>query len=266
MQAGFHFHDLAGRTLLITGITQGIGRSLLSGFLAQGMRIVALSKGMDDMREVRRSVTSDEDRIRLFECDLADARQVSEVAEEILAEGIELDAMVHNAAIDPRRSFEDSDEAFWSELFQVNLFSAVSLTRRLLPLLRRSDQGRIVFTGSVVADLGVSHLGAYAASKGALVALGRSLAHELKGTGITVNCLQPGAVKVEKEKPSPSDEALLIDWQAVSRRVTPDDLLGLLSLLLSKAGGAMTGQVFTVDGGLTHPLASAAVQSRVAPC
>ncbi len=254
----FRFADLEGRTLLITGITTGIGRAMLPGLLAQGLRIVAISRGLAEMQAVREEIGASEDRLQLFDCDLSDAVAVNTTAERIVQSGLSLDAILHNAAIDPRQWLEKSDDIFWQQVMQVNLFAAVSLTRHLLPVLRQSTQGRILFTGSVISELGGACLTAYAASKGAVLGVTRSLAHELKGTNITVNCTIPGAIQVEKE-PSGIDERL-ISWQTIPRRLTPDDLLGLTCFLLSKWSGGITGQAITVDGGILHPLASPEVQ------
>ena len=103
---------------------------------------------------------------------------------------------------------------------------------------------------------------AYAASKGALVGLTRSLAHELHTTNITVNCLSPGAIVVKKEGHHPERDQELIDLQSVPRRLTPKDLIGPLSLLLSEAGGGISGQVISVEGGTFHPLASPKLQQN----
>jgi len=258
---GFRFHDLHGKSLLITGITRGIGRALLPGLLEQGLNLVLVSRGRETMEAVRESLGADESRVRLFVCDLGDPAAVAATAESIARSVPQLDGILHNAAIDPRQTFERCDEAFWQQVFQVNLFASITLTRHLLPLLRRSPQGRVLFTGSVTGGLGSAYMSAYVASKGAIEALTRSLAHELKGTDITVNCVVPGAVRVPEDAPNPELEATVISTQCVPRRLAPDDLLGLICLLLSRAGGGITAQNITVDGGMLHHLADPAFQS-----
>lgn len=257
---GLQFHDLKNRTLVITGITRGIGKALLPGLLAQGLKIIAISRGMDRMIEVRRELGVSEERMQLYDCDLSDASSVKAVGKAIVGSGVTIDGILHNAAIDPRHWFEKEDDVFWDNLMQVNLLSSITLTRLLLPVLRQSDQGRILFTGSVISELGGACLTAYAASKGAVLGVTRSLAHELKGTGITVNCIIPGAIRVEKEAGG-SDERL-IGWQSVPRRLDPDDLLGMTCLLLSRYGGGISAQSITIDGGIVHPLASPETQGK----
>lgn len=259
-QVAFRFNDLAGKTLLITGITRGIGRALLPGLLTQGLNLIAVSLGREQMNAVRAELGVDESRLRLFECDLSDPAAVEATGKAIAAAGLRIDGVLHNAAIDPRHPFGKTAPAPWDAVWQINVRAAVTLTQHLLPALRKSGHGRVIFTGSVVSDLGGVYLTAYATAKAAIGGLTRSLAHELKGSGITVNCLVPGAIQVEKEAGSMVGDQQLIAWQSVGRRLTPADLLGPLCLLLSEAGGGISGQCLTIDGGLIHPLISAEMQ------
>jgi NAD(P)-dependent dehydrogenase (short-subunit alcohol dehydrogenase family) len=256
MKKKYQFYDLEGKHLLITGVTSGIGRALLPELLRQGMNLVVVSRGMDRMLSIREELQVPEERMQLYDCDLSNPDAVELASDRILRSGVALDGVFHNAGIDTREHFSRSSEVFWSQLFQVNLFSAVTLTRKLLPVLRRSPQGRILFTGSVMFELGGACLSAYAASKGALVGLTRSLAHELKNTTITVNCIVPGAIAVGKTAGTRSGKGGVVLEQSVSRQLHPTDLAGLLCLLLSEAGGAICGQAITVDGGLHHSVAS----------
>lgn len=252
----FQFNDLAGKTLIITGVTRGIGRALLPGLLGQGLNLITVSRGRDKVAAVRAELGVDESRLRLFECDLSDPAAVDATGRAIAESGLPVDGILHNAAIDPRHHFEKAAPAPWDAIWQVNLRAAVTLTQCVLPQLRRSAHGRIIFTGSIVSELGGAYMTAYAASKGALVGLTRALAHELQGTNITVNCILPGAIQVEKEAGTTAADSVLANWQTVVRRLTADDLLGPVCLLLSKSGGGMSAQCVTVDGGVMHPLMS----------
>lgn len=256
----FCFPDLAGKSLLVTGVTRGIGRALLPGFLGLGLDLVLVSRGRERMKQIADDLGISGARVRIFECDLGDPQAVSAVGREIARCENPLYGMLHNAAIDPRCRFEEGSPAFWKEVFQVNVFSAVELTRLLLPGMRTARTGRVIFTGSVMSDLGAAYLTAYGASKGALLSITRALSHELKGSGITVNAVVPGAILVEKENLSEEQANAVIGWQSVGRRLVPADLLGILGLLLSSAGSGISGHSVTVDGGLLHSLADPATQ------
>jgi 3-oxoacyl-[acyl-carrier protein] reductase len=260
--SNFRFNDLENKTLLITGTTRGIGKALLPGLLEQGLNLVLVSRNMEVMQSIREEFGADENRMKLYKCDLGDSGELLKIANEIAISDISLDGILHNAAIDPRHHFQAGDEALWQSVMQVNLFSAVTLTRHLLPQLQRSKNARIIFTGSVMFELGGSFMTAYNSSKGALLGLTYSLSHELKHTGITVNCLVPGAILVEKENATEESNARLTNWQSVGRRIVPKDILGPLCLLLSEAGGGISGQTLTIDGGLIHPLADPDGQRR----
>ena len=106
MKSDFQFHDLAGKTLVITGITRGIGRALLPGLLAQGVNLIAVSLGRKEMEAVRADLGVDETRLRLFECDLADPAAVEAAGSAIVATGRPVDGVLHNAGIDLRHPFE----------------------------------------------------------------------------------------------------------------------------------------------------------------
>lgn len=214
------------------------------------------------MEEIRAELGVAENRLRLYQCDLADAVEVQKIAEEIAAADFPLDAIWHNAAMGKRQPFETSGEDLWQQMFQVNVMSAAMLTRRLLPKLSSSGRGRIIFTSSVLFELGGSHRIAYVASKGAVEGLTRSLAHELKHTGITVNCVVPGAIPTGRINPDSPENQRVIDWQSVGRRVLPADMLGPVCLLLSEAGGGISGQSWKIDGGLIHPLADPEAQRK----
>lgn len=196
-------------------------------------------------------------------CDLADHVGRVQAAREIAELTPTVDGLIHNAAIDPRMPLEKMSLDLFRHVMATNVEPAMEITRDLLPLLRASEAGRVLLIGSVTFDLGSSLMSAYVASKGAITGLTRSLAHELGSDGITVNCISPGAIVVEKEHKHNSGDLdqSIISYQSVKRRLVPSDLAGTVCLLMSKAGGAITGQTITVDGGLMHPIAAANLQS-----
>jgi NAD(P)-dependent dehydrogenase (short-subunit alcohol dehydrogenase family) len=256
----FQFNDLSGKTIVLTGATSGIGHAILPDFLRQGLNLILMGRNPEKLAAVAAEHASYKEQIQTITCELSDPKSREEACDQILKNNSAIDGFISNAAIDPRREFEDISTQFVRNVMATNLEPSFHITQKLIPLLKKSPAGRIILIGSITYDLGGTYMSAYAASKGALIGLTRSLAHELYTTNITVNCLSPGAIVVKKEGHHPERDQQLIDLQSVPRRLTPKDIIGPLSLLLSDAGGGISGQVIKVEGGVFHPLASAKLQ------
>jgi len=258
----FVFHDLRGRTVVLTGAAWGIGRALVPLLLGQGLNLLLVDKDGDQLSRNLEALGAQESRVTAFVGDLASSSDRKGLAQEIMAHTDTVDGIIHNAAIDPRMPLDRMSVEFFRKVMATNVEPAVELTRDLLPNLKRSAAGRIILMGSVTFDLGTALLSAYVASKGAVVGLTRALAHELGPHGITVNCIEPGAIQVEKEATmyTADTERIILAAQSLKRRLTPKDLGGTVCLLLSNAGVAINGQCIAVNGGLVHPMAAGSLQ------
>ena len=258
----FHFHDLAGRTVALTGAANGIGRAIAPGLAAQGINLVLIDRDRERLATVLTELRAGGARAEGVIGDLSAPGERARIAREIAELSPRIDGIIHNAAIDPRQPLETTSIDFFRHVMATNVEPAVELTRDLLPALHRSDAGRIILVGSLTFEVGTALMSAYVAAKGAIVGLTRSLANELGPSGITVNCIAPGAVVVEKEGERNTEETedAILTWQAVKRRIQPGDLLGIMCLLLSEAGSCISGQVISVNGGLLHPIADPELQ------
>ena len=259
----FQFNDLEGRTVVLTGATNGIGRALIPGLIAQGLNLILIGRDPARLETVVCEHQNTATTVEGVLCDLAIPQQRGNAAQRIGELAPVLDGIIHNAAIDPRQTLEKTTLELFRNVMATNVEPAMVLTRDLLPNLRQSKAGRVVNIGSITFELGTSLLSSYVASKGALVGLTRSLAHELGRDRITVNCIAPGVIEVEKEadRMTPELKRTILAGQSLQRILTPDDLLGVLCLLLSDAGGGITGQTITVDAGIVHGIASFDTQS-----
>jgi 3-oxoacyl-[acyl-carrier protein] reductase len=144
------------------------------------------------------------------------------------------------------------DEATWRALIDVNLTSTVALVRAAVPAMQRAGAGRVVILGSVSGSRGIAGHTVYAATKAAIEGLVRSLAREAGPFGVTVNCVAPGWI--ESPMLDGVDDKARREWLRripLGRFGQPEDVAAVVAFLLSSAAGYVTGQTWTIDGGLS---------------
>jgi 3-oxoacyl-[acyl-carrier protein] reductase len=153
------------------------------------------------------------------------------------------------------RPFEEIPLPEWDKVMQVNVTGSLLCTRAVLPIMKRNKKGRIINIASGAVTLGRPNYLHYIASKGAVIAMTRSMARELGPSGITVNSILPGATftEVERKTVTPAQKEKIVAMQCIPRPQAPEDLVGPLLFLASDASAFVTGQAITVDGGATHP-------------
>jgi 3-oxoacyl-[acyl-carrier protein] reductase len=189
--------NLTGRSALITGANQGLGRAIAEHYVRAGASVMLIARGEELLRktgaELARLATGPGQCVLAFKADVANAADCSAAVAVALEQFPNLCILVNNAGVyGPMGLLEEVDWDEWVEAVRVNLFGTVLMCRALLPHLRRQNYGKIVNLSGGGATAPLPRISAYAASKAAVVRLTETLAHELGNTRIDVNAIAPG--------------------------------------------------------------------------
>lgn len=238
---------LRDRRILITGGARGLGRKFAESALAAGARVA-----IADILEDEGRATARETGARFVPLDLASPASI-ETCVAAAADALGgLDGLVNNGAITSSggKTLDELDVAVWDRVMTVNVRGTWLATRAAAPHLRAAGAGRVINIASDTALWGAPRLLAYVASKGAVIAMTKSMARELGPDRITVNAVAPGLTLVEATEYVPAERHRLYqEGRAIHRAQLPEDVCGAVTYLLSDAAGFVTGQLLAVNGG-----------------
>jgi NAD(P)-dependent dehydrogenase (short-subunit alcohol dehydrogenase family) len=228
---------LDGRVALVTGAASGIGAATAKRLRQDGAQVYTVDRAGDVTRIA----------------DVTAAKINDLLIEETLARFGGLDILVPCAGISAFHPLEGHSDTFWDEVMAVNVNAVFRIIRAATPALKASGRGRIITIGSTLSRFGAAGLVAYGASKHAVLGMTRSIACELGPFGVTVNCLQPGAIETPMTAPAFRDmPEFKIYWEhkaALGRLGQPQDIADVIAFLASDDARFMSGQGFFVDGG-----------------
>jgi len=246
------------KTVIVTGGGGGIGGATCRRFAREGARVAVFDLNEQAAQAVAAQIREAGGRAEAVRCDITDRASVDAAVEQVQALLGAVDVLVNNAGWDVFKPFTKTAPADWDRLIAINLTGALHMHHAVLPGMAARKAGRIVNIASDAARVGSSGEAVYAACKGGLVALSKTLAREHARHGITVNVVCPG----------PTDTALFADYkegagnpeklmEAFTRSIPlgrigqPDDLPGAIAFFASDDAAFVTGQVLSVSGGLT---------------
>lgn len=245
--------NLEGRKTLITGGSRGIGRATAILFAKAGSDIFLNYISREDAAlEVKKEIENTGRECLLFKADISLREDVSRMIQELRAKWREIDVLVNNAGIWTYGEMGNMDEEVWSQTMKVNLDGVFYVSNAVVPLMKKRKRGWIINVSSTAALRGEAFHSHYAASKGALVSLSKSLAVELAPFNIRVNCVAPGWVDTDMcaEFFSVSDFRKKVqDSIPLKRIATPEDIAGAILFLCSDLAQHITGEVLNVNGG-----------------
>ena len=242
-----------GRRALVTGAASGIGRSTARRLAAEGASVACLDRDADGLEETVRTVVEDGGSVVPILCDLADRRAIPvAVAGAVEALG-GLDVVCNIAGIGGFWLDEELPLSEWDRLIAVNLTATWLVCQTALPHLLATGRGAIVNTASTAATDATPYETAYAATKGAIIAITRSMAINHAKAGLRVNCVAPGPIDtpigLQYTRPDAADPELLRVIMPFGRLGRPEEVAAVFAFLASDDASHVNGEVLKVDGG-----------------
>jgi 3-oxoacyl-[acyl-carrier protein] reductase len=245
--------SLNGRKTLITGGSRGIGAKTAILFAKAGSDVaITYASRKHAAQEIQNEVRSLKKECLTFQADFSNTKNVSEIVDSLLQTWGHIDTLVNNVGIWTYGEIGCMDEEVWRKTIQINLESIFYMCNAVVPSMKARQRGWIINVSSTAGVRGEAYHSHYAASKGAIVALTKSLAAELAPSGIRVNCVAPGWVDTDMCADVFSDKNFRkkVEKSIPLQRIPPpEDIAGPILFLASDLARHITGEVLNVNGG-----------------
>ena len=239
------------KTAVVTGASRGIGAAIATALGADGYRVAVCYRSQREKAEaVCRAIVANGGTAVPFQVNVAEEESVQRLFRQVRETLGPTEILINNAGIAQQKLFSDLSTSEWDEMFAVHVRGAFLCCREALPEMIRRKWGRIINLSSMWGQVGASCEVHYSAAKAALIGMTKALAQEEGPSGITVNCVAPGAVETDMMRSfSQEDKAVLADETPLCRLGTPEDVAQAVRFLVSPAASFITGQVLGVNGG-----------------
>lgn len=244
---------LKDQVALVTGGSRGIGRGIVKAFAAEGAKVAFIYRGSQAAAEsLAHEVQAGGGVSKAYQCDVTDAGAVQKVVEAVEKDLGPVNVLVNNAGIIKDDLFVRMEPSDWNAVLQTNLGGTYNFCKAVAYSMMKARKGRIINVSSIAAEHANPGQTNYAASKGAINSFTRALAVELASRGVTVNAIAPGFIETDMSEAVRNKAGDLIKKMIPMRRLgQPDDIAKAAVFLASADASYLTGQVLTVDGGLS---------------
>lgn len=247
---------MSQKVALVTGAAAGIGAAICRRLARDGIAIGVLDLMIEGAAQVAQEIVSSGGKAIALQADITDRGQVKAAIDKLRSSLGAITILVNNAGITGFVPFEEITDAQWDRMMEVNLKGTFIVTQVVLPDMKAAGWGRIVNISSSSAQSGAVRMAHYSASKGAIIALTKTLAREFGPLGITCNNIPPrfvmNTVMSEQAFGGPEQEQhrrAMIDAGPIKRQGEPEDIAGACAWLASDEAGYVTGQTIGVNGG-----------------
>ncbi len=244
-------NNLENKVAIVTGASRGIGKVIAEDIAKAGATVVCVSRSQSDIDNVANSINKNGCIAIAIACDISNGKQYQELAKSVIEKFGSIDILVNNAGVTKDGLIMRMSEDDWDIVIDTNLKGAFNGTKAVTRHMMKQRSGRIINISSVVGLIGNAGQANYAASKAGLIGLTKATAKELASRGITANCIAPGYIETDMTKQlSDKIRDALIQQIPLGRIGQAKDIASIVCFLASDDAGYITGQTFTVDGGM----------------
>jgi gluconate 5-dehydrogenase len=245
---------LKGKIALVTGSSGGLGKTFAEGLAMAGATVILNGTNREKATKIYHEFKEKGYDVTLSVFDVTSSKEINKAAEELVHKHGTLDILVNNAGVQHRQAIEEFPEEEWDRVINTNLKALFLVSKAFVKRMIARQSGKIINIGSLQSKLGRATVSPYAASKGGVKMLTRSMAAEWAKHNIQVNGIGPGYFKTELTKVLYEDEEFDTWLKArtpANRWGQPEELVGTLLFLASDASDFVNGQMIFVDGGIT---------------
>ncbi len=239
------------RVALVTGAGRGIGKSIAELLADKGLHVICVSRSENSCGAVAEAINQKSGSAEHLAVDVADRQAVVSASEQFLEKHGTVDVLVNNAGITRDGLLFRMSDDDWDDVIATNLTSCFSWIKNLTRPMTRKRWGRIINVSSVIGLTGNAGQANYAATKAGMIGLTKSLAKEFAARNVTVNAVAPGFIRTDMTAELNEDQQrAVLGIIPMKRMGTAEEIAAMTAFLASEEAGYITGQVFTVDGGM----------------